>query len=534
MSSVDFGNIRFEDGTPRLSSKVMGVNVEDILDGLKQAQRIPILKKETQIETNTKKLAAMSEMETALNALKSSIQKLRDPGLLSSTTDVFKAKAAFVTSATLANPAGIVGISATQGAQAGTFNMKVLQVASTDQRVTSSISDKSADLITSNGTLSLNGVDVNLTENMSLQDVADAINGKSNTSKVKAQVLQLSDGNARMVLTGTDTGDVIDIDGSASVLSDLQFTVPQRTSTANASLAGIGTGVPLVINGTTVNLDQTDSLSAAAQKINDAGITNIVASVHEDAAGNRRLLINSSNVNTSVDLTGTDAALSTALGYDTVPAQTSRANASLAGIGTGKMLSINGTDVSLDQTDSLSDIANKINTAAIPNVSASIYTESGGAQRLVIKSTTGDIDFSGTNSDVSNKLGFSTENSNTRLVDQLSAKVEYNGLVATRSTNTFSDLVPGLTFDVYQAAPNDSISVSVENDLGGAKEAIAEMVDAYNTLADFIDVHQAISSDGSVSEDAILYGNSLLRAVDTQFAGLMVGGLNGIRQVRAK
>lgn len=432
MSSVDFGSIRFEDGAPQLSTKVLGVNVEDIVKGLEEAQRIPILKKESQIETNTKKLAALAEMETAMTSLQSAVQKLRDPGLLSSTTDVFKSKAAYATSATLSNPSGIVGISAAQGADIGSFELKVMQVASTDQRVTSSKTSKTDDLVSANGTLKLNGVNVNLTETMSLEDVATAINATTATSKVKAQVLQLSDGNFRLVMNGTETGSVIDFAGSdASTLTDLDLTVLQQTSQSfGAGVNPLSTSDNLTINGVDVALDASDNLEEIATKINGAGIGNIKASVYETSDGKQHLLINSTNANTDVE------------------------------IGAGTL----ATD-----------------------------------------------------------LGFTAN----RIDEQLAAKVQYNGLTATRPTNSFSDLIPGLTFDVYQAAPNDSITVSVENDLAVVKEGIAEMVDAYNALAELIDSHQNISSSGEVSEDAVLYGNSLLRSVDQQLSGLLGGSIKG-------
>jgi flagellar hook-associated protein 2 len=433
MSSVEFGDIRFDDtGSAKLSSKVLGVNVEDILDGLKQAQRIPILKKESQIETNTKKLGALSELETAMTTLQSAVQKLRDPGLLSSTDDVFKSKAAYITSASLSNPSGVIGISAATGAETGTFEMKVLQVATTDQRVSAQQTSKTDDFVSADGTLALNGVNISLSKDMSLQEVADAVNASTTTSKVKAQVLELSSGNFRLVLSGTDTGDVIDMTGSsASVASDLNFSVLQQTS---------------------------QGFTAGATPVTSAG-----------------------------------------------------------------NLTINGVDVALDTADTLDDMVEKINAAGITNIKASVYETSDGKQHLLINSTNSNTNVAVDAGAIATDLGLSTN----RLDEQLAAKIEYNGLTATRSTNTFSDLIPGLTFDVYQAAPNDTIKVSVENDLGTSKSAIVEMVDAYNTLVDLIDTHQAISKDGEVSEDAILYGNSLLRSIDQQMAGLIGGGVKG-------
>ena len=64
-------------------------------------------------------------------------------------------------------------------------------------------------------------VDVDITTDMSLDDIADAINDQSETSGVKTSVLQISDDEYMLVLSAVDTGQEItfDTDGAETTLS---------------------------------------------------------------------------------------------------------------------------------------------------------------------------------------------------------------------------------------------------------------------------------------------------------------------------
>jgi flagellar hook-associated protein 2 len=444
MADVSFGNIQTNsNGTTTLNTQVLGVNVEDILKNLEEAKRVPITQKQTLIDTNTKKLSALSDFSTLLTNFQAAASTLRNPGLLSTIPDVFDGKAAYTTSGTLANPDAVVGISASDKAATGTFQIKVLQTATADQAVTAGQTSKTSAVITAAGNLTINGTSIAVTQNMSLTDVANAINAKSTTANAKAQVLQLSDGNYRLVVSGTETGEVLSVGGDAGVLSDLNFSTLQQTSKAFASKTantGLATTDSISINGTALDLnaaaggDGVVTVQELSDYINGLGIANVSSSVYAQSDGSVRLLVNSTNTNSPLTVTA-DANATTALGF-----------------------------------------------------------------------TTG------------------------KFSEQLSAKVQYNGLVAVRSTNTFDDLITGLTFQLYDSAPNDTINVSVEDDVATAKTGITDFVDTYNALRDFIKKQSAIGNDGTVSEDALLYGNNLLRAVSQQLRSAITGSALGISQ----
>jgi flagellar hook-associated protein 2 len=104
------------------------------------------------------------------------------------------------------------------------------------------------------------------------------------------------------------------------------------------------------------------------------------------------------------------------------------------------------------------------------------------------------------------------------------AHLKVDGVDVVRAGNTITDLMDGLTIDLYQADPSTTVSVEVEPDFTGAKEAIQGFVDAYNGLRDFIDGQRAVGEDGAVDKLASpLFGDSLLRTLGQEL-GFEVGG----------
>lgn len=96
------------------------------------------------------------------------------------------------------------------GATPGIYEVEVQQIAKVQKVGSDTVADAGADL-GYNGTLSL-GLDggeaatIVITSDMSLNDIADAINAQGDTSNVGASVLQVSEGEYMLVLSGTETG----------------------------------------------------------------------------------------------------------------------------------------------------------------------------------------------------------------------------------------------------------------------------------------------------------------------------------------
>lgn len=88
------------------------------------------------------------------------------------------------------------------------------------------------------------------------------------------------------------------------------------------------------------------------------------------------------------------------------------------------------------------------------------------------------------------------------------------GLVASSSTNTFTDLLPGTTITVSKADPTTSVTVGVASDPSALTTAIQALVTAANSALTNINTY----SDNGPGSKAVLRGDSSLRALAGQIA----------------
>ncbi len=183
-------------------------------------------------------------------------------------------------------------------------------------------------------------------------------------------------------------------------------------------------------------------------------------------------------------------------------------------------LVINGTTIPItDGTAdtpnmSLQNIADAINTAN-SGVTAQIITISnvGGVNqyRLVItaKEIATPIDLSGTDPAISTGLKLSDVATD---VDTLLAKFTFNGDHIVRNTNTVTDLIPDLTFDLVNVSTT-GVQAVIKPDRNALIQAVTTFVSAYNDLNDEMNRHIEKGPDGKPLPDAVLEGHQILDAV---------------------
>lgn len=153
-------------------------------------------------------------------------------------------------------------------------------------------------------------------------------------------------------------------------------------------------------------------------------------------------------------------------------------------------------------SDSLADIRDAINTSADnDSVSASIINvddgNGGTESRLVLtaKNTGTDNEISisvsdddGNNTDASglSQLAYDTAGGITNLSELVAADnalIRIDGLDVTRSSNSISDAIGGVTLDLKSASAGQIINLSVSVDTASTKESLQTFVDSYNALA---------------------------------------------------
>jgi flagellar hook-associated protein 2 len=193
-------------------------------------------------------------------------------------------------------------------------------------------------------------------------------------------------------------------------------------------------------------------------------------------------------------------------------------------------------NISVTAGMSLNDLAATINAqSGTTKVAASVELIAPGQSRLVLRGleTNKEIitaPISGT--DVLQSVG--VKNASNAFVNVVqpfeSAQVTVNNITYTRDSNKITDILPGVELNLKNISTAD-IRLQIGNDTSAVKDAILDFVENYNLLRDFVIEQSTVASDGTVSEDAVLYKDTILSSLNQTIQSLMgrsygLGGTN--------
>lgn len=189
---------------------------------------------------------------------------------------------------------------------------------------------------------------------------------------------------------------------------------------------------------------------------------------------------------------------------------------------------INDQELSIDTTDSLVDIQQKINAMNSGDhpvdVTASIITVSDSEYRLTLTSRNTGVDgisiSDGEGSDVLSQFGF------TEIVAGRDAEITFDGFTITRSSNQITDVISGVTLNLLGEDEDATITLNVTRDNDGIKEKIQDFVDSYNDLMSFIAEQNVVSEDGETS--GVLFGDASLLSVKSTIRNVVLSGVSGL------
>ena len=319
--------------------QVSGIDTSALVELAVQAKTQKADQIDVNIEENTAKTSAYSELQTLAKSFQDSMDRLKNPATLFDTTEsIFDTRSGTISTNDGTNPNGILSVAIDDAAPTGTFNIEIKQQALAHKVASNTYADQTTDLgHTGSFNIGLAGgttAAINVTANMSLQDLATAINNESQTTGLNATVLKVSETSFQMVLTAN------------SEALDIEITA-----------------------------------------------------------------ITGDNV---MDLTG-------------------------------------------------------VKTGAIYN----------------------------------NILQSSQE-----------AIIELDNVEIRRDSNSFDDLITGVNISIENESPGTVFTLKVDNDLSSVKSEIESMIEAYNTLRDFIATQSTVSEDGVVSSSSVLFSDNLMDTMD--------------------
>ncbi len=183
----------------------------------------------------------------------------------------------------------------------------------------------------------------------------------------------------------------------------------------------------------------------------------------------------------------------------------------------------------------LSGLAAAIDSSGI-GVTANVLTDSSGSRLSLVSTTSGaagqmTITSSLTDAKLvsaSNTTGAINYNSTVTGKD---ANLEIDGVPLTSASNTVSNLIPGVTFQLLSASPQQSdgslepVQVVITNNNSGVETAVNQFVTDYNSLMSALNTQEGNDSTGKAEP---LFGSPTLSLLQQQlFGGLNTTSPNG-------
>ena len=449
-------------------------------------------------------------------------------------------------------------------ATAGRYRVEVLQLADT-AKLAGSVVANTGTALGKAGSFTVNGRSVSVASTDSLvavQTKINALNAGANATGVTASILSEGGTTGRLVLTSASAGSqgITVGDGTGAMARELGL-IDSRTKPipsaiiAAAAAMGMSTSpspASIRVGGILITADlATDSLSAIAAKINAAGGS---AAVEQEAFGSSTRFRLAVSGNVTAEGAGSQAvidALGFAAGapgrvpqavqspvYTTSAAALVSTTSALAGIrvdgtsaalATGDAINIrglrgDGTAVEIGMVlqagDTMQTLLARLNdptsgfgsgarpaTASLGTDGRIRLTDSvGGVSRLSFSLAVARADGS------TGTLGASSvavAGRSRELQVGRDAVVRVDGREFTRTSNTITDAINGVTLSLANAEPGSTIDVAIERDVKGSTASVKKFVDAFNGIREFLDQQR--------EADSPLYGNSTLRSVVDTF-----------------
>jgi flagellar hook-associated protein 2 len=190
-------------------------------------------------------------------------------------------------------------------------------------------------------------------------------------------------------------------------------------------------------------------------------------------------------------------------------------------------VTIQNKTFTVDSTDNtLASLSAAINSADI-GVTASVLTDSSGSRLSLVSGTSGAAgqlavtaslsDASSGNSSITFQTGETGQD----------AKLTVDGVSLTSSSNTVTNAIPGVTFQLLSASSTNPVPVQVEitNDTTDIGTAMSSFVSAYNAVVNDITTQEGKDSSGNPEP---LFGNPTMNQLQSALSGsLFTGAASG-------
>ncbi|MDT8992891.1 flagellar filament capping protein FliD [Curvibacter sp. APW13] len=330
-----------------------------------------------------------------------------------------------------------------------------------------------------------------------------------------------------MAITSTGIGSGLDVN---SIVSQLTAIEKQPLTSLKVKAA------KLQVQLTTVGQiqSQVSALASAATSLGSVlGWKGVTASSANPSAIGVSATSVAVPANFNVEVTALakaqSVALPTTVGSPALPTATEQLGYGTLSIQVGSKAAVNVTIA--DGKGTLSDIAAKINATTGVGVTATVVNDPSGKQNLLIRSNSTGSDGAftitategtgGTISVPSNLSRLSYVSGNYAMASTQAAQnaaITLNGVAATSSTNTFANVVPGVTLTALQTTTQPA-EVKIERDTASITKALQGFVSAYNALN--ATLSEATKYDAATNVAGPMQGDSVVTGLSNAMRRLM-------------
>jgi flagellar hook-associated protein 2 len=571
--------------TSQVSGLSSGFDWKTMLEKLRQVENNKVVLIQNQQKSYQDKITAWQGINTKLLSLKTAAQTLNQTDqfdlyktTLSSNTTTAADDILSVNTSTDAAP-GTYQIKVTSLASA-----QKLSSASYGQQTTAL--NLSGDLVIGGKTVKISASDTLL----GIRDKINNANTGTSPSGVTASIVNYGKGGYRVILTSDTegAGGISLLNGGSTDLVEAMGFADASAKTAKNALTGgnesdsfsaadkaIGGSdllnltsaqsgtVSITLNGTTrsvgINL-ATDSLNAIRDSINTA-FGSTVASVLDktDDSGNttHRLLIEGSTIaygdsNNILETLGIlkKAGFSDERGMTGDVANNSAGAAITASTlmkdidgyndySSGDTITLSGKNTSgadvnhvftLTDNTTINDLLTAI-TAQYGNVTASVTSD---GKIRVVDNVIGDANLAVTLAPSKSSVKFDTDNNfgslstirSRQIQAGADANISIDGVTVTPSSNTVTDVIPGVTLNLKKQDPDTTVNLVFGRDYDALKEKISGLVNAYNDAVDAINAQLKYNTD-TKQPGGVLFGDGSLRTLKSNLTHIVLGRVSG-------
>jgi flagellar hook-associated protein 2 len=167
-------------------------------------------------------------------------------------------------------------------------------------------------------------------------------------------------------------------------------------------------------------------------------------------------------------------------------------------------------------SNTLATLSAAINAAGI-GVTANVITDANGSRLSLVSGT------SGTGGDLTVTSALTDATTSTALNYNLAqgganADLTVDGVSIASGSNTLTDVIPGVTFQLLSSSPTEQVQVVIANDTSDVESVVGAFVSDYNALISGINTQEGTDSSGNAEP---LYGSPTLSLLQQQILGAL-------------